>query len=634
MTKLNAFILAAGYGERLKPITDHIPKPLLPICGKPIIETVLDRISCLSPDIIAINTYHKSEQFENWRSNHSTYCNIIIFRETSLLGTGGALKNAESIVKNSVFIAHNADILTDIDLETLVRRHLDSKNIATLAVHNHDKFNNVWIDHRGFLGSVGRVTKEQNSGLCKIAFMGIAVYAPEFLDHLPKGNSSVVDAWLRSVAAGHSIGTVDFSGAAWTDIGTPDAYAAAVFDALKKDGETIYLHGSFDCSKTEFCGIVAIEEDVIIQAPSCISNCILLPGAKIATDTSIENVIIGPGFSIAVSSKQSRETIPLTRSVKDWFGHSEDSASVVSTGSGGSDRTYHRISHNNRTAILMNCRENDPDYIRHITYTQFFRTCSLPVPDMFAADEDHKQALFEDLGDLSLYSWLKCRRSPDEIETMYKKVLDIIVQLQTVAAERIDECPMLKERIFDYEHLRWETGYFMERFINGIRKINKKDPDLIAEFDRLAREVDAFPKTVLHRDFQSQNIMVTKGGIPRLIDYQGARLGPAAYDIASMLWDPYYRLEDRLRDRLIEYYIARMEQAQTSFREHDFNRSLLFCRLQRHMQALGAYGFLSTEKNKLYFLKYIPQTVDYLQQETALAKDIFPALHALAVSLS
>jgi aminoglycoside/choline kinase family phosphotransferase len=119
----------------------------------------------------------------------------------------------------------------------------------------------------------------------------------------------------------------------------------------------------------------------------------------------------------------------------------------------------------------------------------------------------------------------------------------------------------------------------------------------------LAEKADAFPKTIVHRDFQSQNIMITDGDIPRLIDFQGARIGPPGYDVVSMLWDPYYRLDEDLRERLLDYYIQGMiEKSGGKFIEEDFRKTLLTCRLQRHMQALGAYGFLSSVKGKKYFI--------------------------------
>ena len=80
----------------------------------------------------------------------------------------------------------------------------------------------------------------------------------------------------------------------------------------------------------------------------------------------------------------------------------------------------------------------------------------------------------------------------------------------------------------------------------------------------LAESVDSFPKAVVHRDFQSQNIMITRNGTPRLIDYQGARMGPPAYDLASILWDPYYRLEEDMRERLVCCYIEKMRAGLSS----------------------------------------------------------------------
>ena len=212
-----------------------------------------------------------------------------------------------------------------------------------------------------------------------------------------------------------------------------------------------------------------------------------------------------------------------------------------------------------------------------------------------------------------------------------------------------------RNRIFDYEYLRWETDYFIERFVHGIGNIGIRNlAALKDEFHRLAVRVDSFRKTIIHRDFQSQNIMITKGEIPGILDYQGARIGPPAYDLASILWDPYYRLGDHLRERLLDYYIHRIttppqspfgppqaegfrgsigKGGQGGISEKQFRDTLLPCRLQRHMQALGAYGFLSSVKGKKYFLKYVPEALRLLKEDCGLCRDEYPELYNLVTAI-
>jgi NDP-sugar pyrophosphorylase family protein/aminoglycoside/choline kinase family phosphotransferase len=633
---IRAFILAAGYGERLRPMTDHIPKPLLPIVGRPIIEIVIERLAMLPVGSLGINIHHKPEMLMQWTYASQFADKIELFHEKVILGTGGALKNASEFLGSSAFIVHNADILSDISLEMLVEEHFLSGNIVTLAVHDHEKFNNLWTDIAGNLRNVGNAGIAQ-SGLCKVAFTGIAVYSPEFLDFLPEGNSSVVDAWLKALASGRKIGTVDFSGCSWTDIGTPAYYANAVFDALRKTGETIYVHASADCGKAEIGGHAAIEQGCVIGAGAYLKNCVVLPGARIANGSSIEDALVGPDYVIRLE-KEKGATPPgcsLDMAAR-FFRRPLIDLGATLVGTGGSDRKYYRLSDQEKSAVLMVCSPDDPDYDRHIAYTLFFRRHSLPVPEMFEADEVSKQALFEDLGDLSLYAWLQCRRESQMIEGMYRRVLDILIDLHTEVSGNIAECPLLDSRVFDYEHLRWETSYFMERFVSGHAGMKIKDGrGLKEEFQVLAETVDSFPKTVVHRDFQSQNLMVTKGGILRLIDYQGARIGPPAYDLASVLWDPYHRIEEDMQERLVCHYIEKMRAvAFNDFDKDEFRYALLLCRLQRHMQALGAYGFLANIKGKKNFIKHIPQALRYLAEETALAAEDFPVLYELVSELN
>src|SRR5437667_8422150 len=194
-----------------------------------------------------------------------------------------------------------------------------------------------------------------------------------------------------------------------------------------------------------------------------------------------------------------------------------------------------------------------------MAYTGFLAHHGVPVPALFSADSPNKRALFEDLGDTSLYAYLKLPHDAASIEGIYRAVLRSLVTLHATATQHVHECLLLEARIFDYDYLRWETTYFLDRFVTGLRRVEVASrPALDEAFHRLAQCVFTKPKVIIHRDFQCQNIMVHAGG-PRIIDYQGARMAPPAYDIASLLWDPYHRLDDRMRERLLAYYLDQMK---------------------------------------------------------------------------
>ncbi|MEK6691278.1 MAG: sugar phosphate nucleotidyltransferase [Nitrospirota bacterium] len=640
MNRINAFILSAGLGERLMPVTEHIPKPLIPILGKPILEIVLEKVSALPVNKIGINLHHKKEEIEDWIERSAFRGKVEIFFENSILGTGGALKNAEGLLKDHTFLVHNSDILSDIDLESIVKSHRSSGNIATLAVKDHSEINNVIVGRDGTIMGIG---KSDSTTTRQVTFTGIAVYSPEFLSLLPEGESSIVNGWLKAISSGKRVGTVDVSDSYpqdpvvdsthrvdWRDIGTPETYLKAVFNTLRKEGETIFIHPTARVSENiSLDGYVAVEEECVLGNAVSLKNTIILPGTVVSEGSYYEDCIVGSGYRIEVDLFRSTDKILI--------------------GTGGSDRNYYRMRRDKGSAVLMESQESDPDFERHIKYTLLFGRHFMPVPKLIKVNHDAKTALFEDLGDLTLYSWLKCPRKESEIESIYKSVIEILIILHTKATKNISRCHFIKDRLFNYGHLRWETDYFIERFVRGVKNIEIKDNNFLKEeLHRLALKVDSFPKAVIHRDFQSQNVMVTKGNIPRIVDYQGARIGPPAYDLVSLLWDPYYRLTNTLREKLIDYYIFKSEEnweakASPTLKpfspmgrgdfSRPFRKTLLPCRLQRHMQALGAYGFLSMVKGKRYFLKYVPEGLKLLKEDIILSKIEYPKLYRLVMGL-
>ena len=276
--KLSAFILAAGLGDRLQPITKCLPKPLIPILGKPVLQTVIEKVSFVT-DRIGVNLHYKRDFIEDWIIRSGFVDMIKLFPEDPALGTGGALRNAEAFLEDGSFLVHNSDIISDMDLMELIGCHLSSGNLATLAVHNRPEFNKLVINEQGDLKAPDGNPADTDRLL---AFTGVAVYRPEFLQLLPPGISSVVHAWFKAIASGHRIGTLDVSGCYWTDIGTPASYAKAVIRELNRDGETVYIHPAITwCNNATLDGHVVIEKDSSCDRVSLLKNCIILPGTDI-----------------------------------------------------------------------------------------------------------------------------------------------------------------------------------------------------------------------------------------------------------------------------------------------------------------------------------------------------------------
>jgi aminoglycoside/choline kinase family phosphotransferase len=508
----------------------------------------------------------------------------------------------------------------------------------------------------------GASKPDQSNTADKTAYTGIAVYSPEILAFLPPGVSHATMAWIAASKAGHRVRAMDFTGSSWNDVGTPATYARGILDALRESGETVWLSPEARCTRIGIDGYVVLETGSEVEEGSLLRNCIVMPGARVSGNH--ENQVLGPDYAVALTESDMQPSLhaaekkrvsladPLfathfgiytpnsERSLpsNDFIGGTPNSplwSDAILIGLGGSDRRYFRVRNDGKTAVLMECRPDDPDYERHLVYTRFFAAHTVPVPGLLASEERTKRALFEDLGDTSLYSYMKLPHDHGRVEDVYRSVLDILVKFHTSVTDHIRECPLLQARVFDYEHLRWETGYFLERFVIGLRGIHVRNSQALnEEFHRLAQNVDGLPKSVIHRDFQSQNIMVLANGLPRVIDFQGARMAPHAYDVASILWDPYLRLNDGVRERLVDYYVSEMKRQSAGFNEALFKKSLLPCRLQRHMQALGAYGFLSAVKGKKYFLKHVPEALRLLKEETVATKSEYPGLCWLVQGLS
>jgi len=304
-------------------------------------------------------------------------------------------------------------------------------------------------------------------------------------------------------------------------------------------------------------------------------------------------------------------------------------------GSAGSGRTYWRIGTAPDSHILLQSHPADADYDRFLSVTRHLRETGLKVPGIFGSDDENRLVVLEDLGSTLLLSQARAAGFPGngdaaKLEAVYLPALEALATWQDLGTRAIPACRELSDRVFDLGPLLWESSYFARRCAEesfGLPPERLAEPALLSELAHLALRVEAHPRVLMHRDFQSQNLLTRPDGI-WFVDYQGARSGSSWYDLGSLLWDPYVALPMDLRRRLFQKW---MELVPVSSAEQAW-RDLLDAALQRVMQALGAYGFLSRRKGLPWFGQFLVPGLSILA-ETLAEHGAMPALTALVDEL-
>jgi NDP-sugar pyrophosphorylase family protein len=229
---MDAMILAAGLGTRLRPLTDHTPKALVPVGGVPMLERIARRLMDAGADRLIINTHHLGEQIERYAAEAGWPAEVRISPEPEqALETGGALVAAEShFRRRGPFFLHNADILTDLPLEALHAAHVfEGDPLATVAVMDRPTSRKLLFDLEGLLGRVDERNgidlrvREPVGPVVALPFAGVHVISPRIFGMLSEtGAFSILDPYLRLAAAGERILPFRVDGCLWLDIGRPE----------------------------------------------------------------------------------------------------------------------------------------------------------------------------------------------------------------------------------------------------------------------------------------------------------------------------------------------------------------------------------------------------------------------------
>jgi NDP-sugar pyrophosphorylase family protein len=249
---MEAMILAAGRGERLRPLTDRIPKPLIEVGGVPMLERVARGLVEAGAHRLIINVCHGAETIERFVTEHGGFGVEVVFSRESPepLETGGGLRQAAPHFEaEAPFFLHNGDILTDLDLTALYEAHTAGVDagagpgslppIATLAVARRETSRPLLVDDEGVCGRANRtegwelIARHAGSGAAEVGFTGVHVLSPAIFDRLTQsGAFSIVESYMRLITEGERVRTFDVTNAGWLDVGTPERleHAQRLFD--------------------------------------------------------------------------------------------------------------------------------------------------------------------------------------------------------------------------------------------------------------------------------------------------------------------------------------------------------------------------------------------------------------------
>ena len=315
-----------------------------------------------------------------------------------------------------------------------------------------------------------------------------------------------------------------------------------------------------------------------------------------------------------------------------WAERSKTIRSIVKLPGDASTRKYYRVfARSGHSYILMRMEPFAAEGLNlpFLLVQGHLAKAGVEVPAVHDVDPERGIVLLEDLGDVTLLRRLQEVASSDVERQLYERVIDSLVDMHFHASPRSGKVTDVKLEAFslrfDHEKLMWEINFTLEHFYDKYlqREMKPEDRALMSNaFSEICQILADEPTVFTHRDFHSRNVMVLPkedakkaGDRFVMIDFQDGRMGPKQYDLASLLRDSYYQLEETQVDRLIDYYIIKWEA--TSGEEIDrakFKKIFDLMSVQRNFKAIGSFASFQNRRGNPAYLKYIGNTFENIRR--------------------
>ncbi len=541
-----AVVLAAGLGQRLRPLTWFLPKPLMPLADQPLIARMLDLLESWGVEEVAVNLHWQANLLRDYLSAWRGRARIVCVYEPIILGTGGALRPLRDFIGGSAFWLANADIVAELDPAPLQRAFAGGQALAAAWLEPRTGPRTVVTDRQGHITDF----RSRTPGAPGTAtFCGLQLVSPRVFEFLPeRACGSIVEAYENGLRAGEFVAGVRIRGSHWDDAGTPERYLAI--------RRRLQRHAARQ------------------PTPAAADR-----GGPLPTPFELR-----PGRGPAVVCRAFDWPDPALAPLLAAMQWPLARTGVCPLGARGSDRSFCRLLGPSRRAIYLRYGTLRSENARYAGHARLLAGAGVPVPRVLAALPEARALALADWGDCSLER--QVHRRPGDALALYEPVLQAAARLHTTATEAVRAAGVAIEPPLDATTFRWERELFANHLLRGRLGLEGLPAEVAVELELVAARLLNSPRVVVHRDLQSSNVLC-RGRQIALIDFQGMRLGPAAYDLASLLCDPYVQLAPALRTRLLARYVALCPACAEV--ADDFP----WAAVQRLSQALGAYARLT-----------------------------------------
>jgi NDP-sugar pyrophosphorylase family protein len=299
MNITHAFVLAAGLGTRLRPLTEDLPKPLIPIFQKPLVTFALDHLIDAGVESFIINTHRLPERFESSFRDH-TYegHSVTLVHEPDLLETGGGIKNAERYLGSDPFLTYSGDILTDLNLRRLIDEHFRRGNDVTLALRETGLASEVALSDHRVVDIANRYGTTGN-----LDFANVAVWNPSVFEQIPpRKKISFIPILADWIGKGGKVGGVVMNDGKWFNIGSRAEYLDVHQTILREHWTPHYIRirgwperiakSAVVDPSAQLRGCSVVAENCRVGAGAVLEDTILWPGAQIASNSHLRRCIV------------------------------------------------------------------------------------------------------------------------------------------------------------------------------------------------------------------------------------------------------------------------------------------------------------------------------------------------------